>query len=569
MRRAISFILVLAMVGTLAACGNTKQTENKESSNVKESTVTSESKETQTSEEVKEPVTITLYPSNANMISGELGGYVGEFLEEKGFKLEVWSFSDEKRNAILASGDLPDILYITDTVAINELANNGQIVDFDQYMDKLPNIANSETMRVANNYTREYITEGGLYAIPYDVGPGRNMTDTERRAVKLNWEVYEQIGAPEFSNLEELIDVLKQMKDAYPKAADGTETYAMHLFNNMDTNYFYAAFGIFCVMGYDHSGLGEFVEIDMVNESYDYILEDDSMYKYALWYLNQLMREGLIDPDSITTDRTTQHKRIEAGGALAGWGGVPGYEYAGYYPAYFDEVKSTYYSAQPYGTGYIVVNAKSENLDAVMDFVNLMADPDAILVLRSGPQGELWDIDEKGNAYVTEKGMNWWVKGETAVLESGETYSLLNTAWIQSANAITSYGVPAGAEYWDDVLAAKADSELNRKWQATTGYNNYLEQLKDKGGWIEDSFHNNVAKFTTPLSDDQKLVKAAAKDIIVNASWQMVYAETDEQFEQIWDDAVKQCEGLGVKDLYEWTVADYKEAAAKRDALEK
>ena len=59
----------------------------------------------------------------------------------------------------------------------------------------------------------------------------------------------------------------------------------------------------------------------------------------------------------------------------------------------------------------------------------------------------------------------------------------------------------------------------------------------------------------------------AIKDVIVSASWKMVYAETDEEFNKIWDQMVEDCMGLGAQDIIDWRLADIENAIKIRDSL--
>lgn len=49
----------------------------------------------------------------------------------------------------------------------------------------------------------------------------------------------------------------------------------------------------------------------------------------------------------------------------------------------------------------------------------------------------------------------------------------------------------------------------------------------------------------------------------------MVYAETDEEFDKLWDQMVSDCEGLGAQEVIEWKLADIENAKKVRDSLEK
>lgn len=54
---------------------------------------------------------------------------------------------------------------------------------------------------------------------------------------------------------------------------------------------------------------------------------------------------------------------------------------------------------------------------------------------------------------------------------------------------------------------------------------------------------------------------------MVNASWQMVYAESDEQFDAIWNQMVEDCINLEAQDIIDWRLNDLEQARATRDAL--
>lgn len=563
MKKIVSLLLVLGMIGSLAACGNTNPV-SKESETLKETTQTSTGVEDSqaTSEEVKEPVKITVYPVNGSLVSGEVGDWAGEYLLENGIILEVWAHSDEKLNTMLASGDLPDIIYLPSGSDFKVISESGMLLDLEGYMDKMPSIANNEKIQNAIAYTKEYVTDGTLTMLPLRVGEMGALNNTDRLAIKLNWEVYEKIGCPEFSNLEELIPILKQMQEAYPQTADGVKTYAMHMFSDSDGEYFNCIRNVIRVLGYTEEELPYFMEYDAFNDTLEYILEDDSMYKYALRFYNQLYREGLLDPDSISAERLTQNSKIGAGGALAGWASVPGYEKNGYYPVWFDDFKTYLERVSPFGDGsFIAVNAKTENLDTVLEFLDMIANPDEILPLLGGPEGEMWEINAAGEVVLTQKGIDFWVNGVEATFANGTKYNFLNTPMILHQGEKTSHGVNNTMSVSEEVVLLKNSNELMQRWQEHNNYDNFYKMAMDKGALVLEVPYTNLNKFTALPSDDMSIIMAAAKDELVAGSWKMVYAKTDAEFEQIWDDTIKSCEKLGIKDIMEWRKTELEKAA--------
>ena len=90
--------------------------------------------------------TVTLYPSDANLQSGLVGGYKADVFADRGLAVEVWTYSDEKTNAILASGELPDLMYVTrDNLEI--MIEAGMVLDLEDYLDQMPHVMEKEELQ--------------------------------------------------------------------------------------------------------------------------------------------------------------------------------------------------------------------------------------------------------------------------------------------------------------------------------------------------------------------------------------------------------------------------------------
>ena len=111
--------------------------------------------------------TITLYPRDANLMSGVVGGYKGDYFASRGFNVEVWAYSDEKTNAILASGAMPDIMYIP-TKNVDDMIESGMLLNLDSYLEQMPHVQSYEGLDTALNYVREYRSNGtgSVYVMP-------------------------------------------------------------------------------------------------------------------------------------------------------------------------------------------------------------------------------------------------------------------------------------------------------------------------------------------------------------------------------------------------------------------
>ena len=570
MKKFLSLLLALVLVFGLVACGQKAPEASTQTPTEAAPEATPEATPAEPAEPA-EPVKITLFPLNANMMSGVVGGWAGEYLAEHGIILEVMAYSEDKLNAIIAGGDLPDIIYLPANADHKTLAESGLFLDLEQHLDKLPMLTSNESYVSAMDYVKGYVTDGSLTMLPQNVGPAGNSVTTNY-AVKVNWDAYQQIGCPEVNNLDELVDVLKQMKAVYPKDANGNETYAMRMFNNFDEGqgFFYNIFNTFGVMGIGEDEIKYGIERNSVTGSYNWMCDENSAYYQSMKFFNKLYNEGLLDPNSVNIDRTTQHKTQEAGGSLATWIGVPGYEAHGYYPLYFKDyviTASDKFGGYPFGGGtYAAVSAKTENLDTVLKFLNLSADPDAVRTFNSLPQGEFWDRDSDNNLVLTDKGIAALVKGEEVFIGE-EKYTFFNTPWLLHPN--TKHPVDGETLSVSGSMAClelATSTDTQKAWAENYGYPNIINMLDEKNQIVED-YGALASKFAEKPSDDQNLIIAAAREIICNASWKMIYAKDEAALNEIWADMVKDLEELGFKDIYEWRVNSLNEGMAIRDSL--
>lgn len=50
----------------------------------------------------------------------------------------------------------------------------------------------------------------------------------------VRWDLYKELGYPEIKNLDDMVEVLAQMKEICPKDDNGKTTYGVSLFNDWD-----------------------------------------------------------------------------------------------------------------------------------------------------------------------------------------------------------------------------------------------------------------------------------------------------------------------------------------------
>ena len=586
-KRPFALGLAGAMALSMAACGSSSSstassTVAESASESAESTAQFNIGEVGTTTSADVP-TITLYPRDANLTSGLVGGYKGDYFASRGFNVEVWAYSDEKTNAILASGDMPDIMYIP-AKNVDDMIESGMLLNLDDYLDQMPHVQSYDGLDTALNYVREYRSNdtGSVYVMPLVVGDNAThylaSDTTERNAVKLNWAAYEAAGCPEITDMDSLLDATEAMLAAMPTAEDGNPMYGTVLNSGSDTSYWACMVMWYRMQGYLEQELPYLLEENMVDGTVESILSENSMYYQGLKWYNSAYKRGLIDPDSISNDRATQKPKVDNGYTITPSGYLPGWANT-YMPYYVPGTKIYYNYTNTYGdSNYVIgINAKTENLEACLNFIDMLADPDAYLWIRSGPAGEIWDVDENGVATITETGIESAKKygtGGVFTTSSGEEIALWNTPWIVSdGGALTSYTDAEGnpranmTSTWTEMLEISTDNDEVRAWQKDTGYDTWMDWLNENNAYADSSALDDITTFVSIPDDVMQLTIDSIKDVVTTASWKMVYAESDADFDALWNQMVSDCEGLGAEDVISWRLADIENAKTIRDSL--
>ena len=578
-KRVLALALATAMV--LTACGQKPAANTSESTKTSESTPAKEESTPAASEkeEVKEPVTITLYPKDANLFSGEVTGYRGEALAEHGIKLEVWAYSDEKTTAMMTSGDFPDMMYVspaTQSDIFETLVQTDKLIDYSDYAEYLPHVLGD---KVANEWITPNIDvirenysagTGGLYVLPFGTGVNQGIyaqTGTfDRNTPKLKWDVYEAIGAPEVTDMWSLIDIAEQMLEYQPTLEDGTKMYGCFL-DNSENKYFN---NLSLWLNWHGSAVSDtqyMAERHVATAEVKYIFDDDSYFKEGLKWHNELYKRGLIDPDSISTSRADQAPKLDNGFAVLPSGSLPGWatKYYEVFPSDATLVRS--FTTKNYTGGHsIVIFKDSENIEACLELVDMMADPYEWMKVYYGPDGCIWQEND-GVLSITDE-FAAWLKEKGSInffpMPDGTEYSIFNTTTLFAAGTplldhvdINGDPVPYIPTSWPDAQEITTNNDNWNAWKETMDAEDLWDYTEKNGiTVIQDSPFDGVAY---PVPDDSmKLTISALADTVVPACWKMVYAETEEEFNQIWDQMVKDAEVQGAKEVFDWFTEGFK-----------
>ncbi len=132
------------------------------------------------------------------------------------------------------------------------------------------------------------ISDGHVYGFGYDVATESGEYGDFDYHPDIRWDLYEQIGKPEVTELEDYVDILKQMKEICPTSDSGKETYGVSPFSDWDGDMMmFAKSTCTNFFGMDEFGVGLY-------------RVSDGSYLWVLHFYNELYRNDLLAPESRT-----------------------------------------------------------------------------------------------------------------------------------------------------------------------------------------------------------------------------------------------------------------------------
>lgn len=542
-------------------------------------------KQAEASEEIpkevvpQEIVTLDVYSQLSNFSGEQTGWFAKEMLDRFNVKLNIindrdGSYFDKKAS----TGDIGDIvIWGTDSDQYHSAIDQGLLLDWEknglleQYGSYMKEHMQKALQKNKNN------SGGHLYGFGYDVAAESGETADFDYHPDIRWDLYEQIGKPEVSTLEDYVDVLKKMKEVCPKSDSGEETYGVSLFNDWDgdmmmfvkatcTNFF----------GTDELGVGLY---DVETGKFQGCLEDGGYYLRALKFYNQLYQNELLDSESRTQGYEGCVEDYQDGRAffcIFGWLGAPQYNNVVHtadgkamLPLACKDQKTMVYGLNENGGNRLwTIGAKCKYPELAMAIINWMCTPEGRLISEYGPQGLCWDYDVDGNTCLLEYGY-LGKSGEKFSLPKSSGYGgdfasgcpqFNNTTWALNTDNPDSNGQTYNYEYWPNVTSKKMSS-IEEQWQNETGATTAKEYLT--------GFSYAVSKPNTytASSKSETLGNEWAKvtEYIRNGSWEAVYAKSDAEFERIVKKMQKDANAAGYADCVAWCK---KEAAARKASEE-
>lgn len=526
----------------------------------------------------EETLVLNVYGGEGDQEKMEKDEFGGKAVMDKWLKdnLNVqinWQFystsMDEKLNLMLANGDYPEIITnMTDEMADKFIAQ-GKALDLTEALEKY---GDNITRRYGKYLNMLKSEDGHIYKLANLYGYNPNVAGYD---FGIRYDLWEELGESEmYSTPEGYYEALKKILEKHPVNANGQTTYGVSSTDKGKNflNSMLAAYGF--IKEYKH---------DEAAGSFTHWLNTDEGLEISK-FVNKMYREGLIDPDFLSTDYETLMTKMQSEQILGnfgtwwyGWTG--GHQFWATQDAEnytvekrFANVSVAAEGVNPDDTtlltanflgGYrCIITDKCKDLGMVMRYLNWENSELGNFIAGWGPPSEqnVWKIAEDGTWQVDDSILDVDIKESTfhKVREdengAGSYMIALNGQWLRTdetqnfdkldprVDRVSVY------DYWPvNEDGTFSDEGINLSW------GHYTAKAKDI------SMYN----VTFDPNAEITITNQTLKDTIETEWARIITAGSEEECETLFLEAREKCNQLGLEELTEYVKSQYEANTAK------
>ena len=522
--------------------------------------------------EEKPLMTIDIYDEAANY-HGIQTGWFGKVIKDR-FNLELNIIAPQVAGSSIyatraAEGNLGDLI-IMDKNTFKECVGAGLIKDIG---DKLPELENLKPykLQIDTFNTNLGAAEGVYYGIPdqmTDTSPVSLTAEMVYSSPQVRWDLYKAAGSPKVENLDGLLDLLAKIHEIHPTNDVGDPAYPISLWPDWDNND-------------NMSGPANVVQLttwygDKVKGSailkpdntFTKITDKTAGYYMITKFINKAYQMGLVDPESFEQDWNSVCSKISAGQIDLIW-----YNWEiGFWNSqermnngtafqvipledglFYGDADSYYGSTRAWGVGSKV---EGEKYDRVMELIDWLASPEGLVYQHCGIEGFTYEVNEKGKYnQINDNALmdNLPVPEEFGGGGYQDGNNAINQWLCASICTNPATGETYDVKFWETYIE-KNMTDMKREWMAHFDAENSVDWMKKNGKLLASP---NVSVALEVDTNDITLIRNDINKVLCKYTWQMFAAETDEDFEALWDKMDKEMEGLDYNTLYEFDCAKW------------
>ncbi len=570
----LSFVLVLLLLAGCGAAGENGGT----ATSAAEGTAAGNSTAAQLSKEPK--VTISIIANNG---VGHIGGpditdpVILELARATGVTAKITFIPSQddikaKTSAMVASGDLPDVVWFNSSDAIyagkqlTNFINADAIVDLTELIETNgQNFLNDPRTRFAVEYNKKFLSNGTnkLYFIGTYAGPQSRYGDP-LVGPYIRWDYYKELGYPAVNDADQLLDVLEQMQNKYPTALNGKKAYGTSFF-----------------VDWGMEATGELMMVDGIYDRADitnhqllpppYTDASSNWWKWIKWLYNAKQR-GILDPDSFTLKYDQWEQKVKGGETYfftEGWvaNSLAGEEGQGYAPVDYQPGKPTDANfGHARGASLWAITTNCKNPDRALDFFNYCASEEGMMTIFNGVKGETWDVVDGVPTLKPEVIEESKKRGDDNKMKEKYGMGVYEHLAALTGNEINpaynmTYQISQSADYIAKNMNAVQKDFCRHYGVKTTGD---LFAKREFNGYL-----NPVGGSMPSPEGDVKLISDKMNEYMLSNWLKPILAKNDADFEAIQDKIIKDLFDMGAQQTYDWYEDNWNKLLPQVRELEK
>ena len=545
-KKLIALLLALVLcVSTLAACNSDPKETTQATTKATEGTTAAT---TAATTEATEPAPLTnaeRYPidfdGTLTCVSGNAKAAELVFWQNwetwTGVDVEWITTAKEQTPLLfLDEKNMPDMFFQASGLTneqVNEYGQQGLLINYMDYLDKLPNIA----ARYAEDpmlFDAVKDSEGNVYTLTYYC----NTTTMASNLFYVRTDMTKKAGIEELpTTIEGFLEMCQTLKDYYkdvegyvPMASNGAGTMA---YNSAYSNFFFPAFGELMQAGITTNADWTEIEVGFATEQ----------FKNYISFMHTLYAEGYMDPDCFVNESATTK-------AMTNEGKVTMHPYATQLskdhfesgeldfqvmPAMTSQYQSEARWALPnnYIQGYYMISSTCSDLDAALAFM------DALYSVQEDPlneEGTVWGL----SIWIGEMGVNFTVDEESGKYVNLVPEGYDAAAW--SAAKGSGSGAYLDWPYVEDsgtglMKKAEGDQKILRPDGVKILYTTLLKLTEEEQEIYNDAWtdiHNKVTEMNAAFITGQADIEAEW-DAYVNELYNMGLQEVIDVYQAALD----------------------------------
>lgn len=535
----VCVMLVLPVLVT--GCGKAKEDGEKPAAGETEDKDKPEDKsedksEGKTEADSNDPITITcMFSDHPSQPYQEETWLIPKVMKEK-FNVEMEiqaipsSAYEEKRNAVIASGDIPDLIMGINKLTADEYGAKGMFMNFMDYKDNMPNML--AAFEDLDFLQAQKPSEDELYVLPGKITTPGSVHLSAIALPLVREDILEELDIQTPNTYDELYDMMKKMKEAYPDSYPWIDRTRLAFAVN-------TLAGGLGLNGRPGGNFGGWVVFDPETEVYTDMLEEDN-FKFLIEFMKKCYDDGLLDPNFATDTSTEWEAKLMSDKGffmcdyfarpdmmtnIARSSGNDKFSLISMLPPAIEGGEQKVIANLGVGGGYNVVSAKTEHPDRMTEML------------------DYWYYSEEG-ALLTTNG----IEGETFEIKEGKAIARIYTDTVKSS---LDFDAAYGANYLSfpglqpdyfgyDLFDENASEHYNQPWLL------FQDNQIDPPPTIvfngEESARST--EYEVDLNDERLSILT-----------QFIMGERDIAE---WDDAIRELHEIGMEDYLDLVNSAYK-----------